>query len=758
MENDAAILYCPNDSCHSPNPLTHNFCQQCRTPLPKRYLWAVGDGLSSTSTGEILAERYLVISQSIVLDTKPGLLPQTPESENLQSIRPYLRLISYRLYVPQIYGMLTLTNGKSHQEVLLLEKPPLDTDDTAKEVQLGSELAHAWSSATSMRQLNWLWQIAYLWQPLASEGVVSSLLNRRLLRVEGSLVRLLELQQDANTPPELCQLGELWEQLLPQAKPAIAEFMTAICRFLIQGKINSGEQLVAVLDKALAEIGQSQISKIQIAAKSDTGPSRQRNEDACYPHSGNTITKPPQSTALAIVCDGIGGHEGGNVASNLAIETIQQQVQHLSNVTLDHIHPATLLEDLEQAAAVANDKISQINDNEHRQGRQRMGTTLVMALPIAHEMYIAHVGDSRAYWITRHGCYQVTLDDDVASREVRLGYTTYREAVQQGASGSLVQALGMSASSSLHPTTQRFILDEDCVFLLCSDGLSDFDRVEQYWDTEILPILNQQLDVLSVTENLIEIANNQNGHDNVTIALMYCQIQYGEPESTLSPSLAEPSGTLFTDLPFKTSQTTRNLKSAQTTQVITPRKSSKSLMILPLQLVSLIILIFAGVLLGHFLRVRLPWDKIFSGTTPSVTPVPSVTTTSNLENTAVVPGQLIKTKSEMELSRVTTSSTDVIAPAGSILEVIQIESPPTSASGDFRRVALRVCSVGKATASVPGNKLVKQGDEGKILLSKLNSSQYFTLKGKSTSQCTASNTLPIETQSAPPQPTAKPKL
>jgi len=64
-------------------------------------------------------------------------------------------------------------------------------------------------------------------------------------------------------------------------------------------------------------------------AHTDTGPSRQRNEDACYPPSGTSITKPSAQEALAIVCDGIGGHEGGNVASNLAIETIQQQVQKM---------------------------------------------------------------------------------------------------------------------------------------------------------------------------------------------------------------------------------------------------------------------------------------------------------------------------------------------------------------------------------------------------------------------------------------------
>jgi hypothetical protein len=153
-----------------------------------------------------------------------------------------------------------------------------------------------------------------------------------------------------------------------------------------------------------------------------------------------------------------------------------------------------------------------------------MGTTLVMARTAAHEMYITHVGDSRVYWVTRHNCHQVTLDDDLASREVRLGYALYRNAVQQPTAGSLVQALGMAPSATLHPTVQRFVLDEDCVFLLCSDGLSDYDRVEQYWQTEILPILNGRIDLPTAGSRLIEIANTQNGHDNATIALLYCKV------------------------------------------------------------------------------------------------------------------------------------------------------------------------------------------------------------------------------------------
>lgn len=748
MENDAPTLYCPNELCQAPNPLTHKFCLRCSTPLPKRFLWAVADGQSMANAGELLADRYLVINRGLLLDTKPAFLPQTPNVEYLQAIRSYLRLFAYRLHVPQVYGVLALADSNSGKEILLLEKPPLSgLESTAPlEVQLASELTTAWRSATSMRQLNWLWQIAHLWQPLSSEGVSCSLLNPDLVRVEGPLVRLLELRQDNKTSPGLPQLGEFWQQLQPDAKGAIAEFLSEICRSLIAKDIHSGEQLVAVIDRGLAQLGQQQTPVIKIATKSDTGPSRQRNEDACYPPSGSVISKPPLSTALAIVCDGIGGHEGGNVASNLAIETIQQELHDLTKTFSDHPDPTTLLVDLENAAAVANDKISQRNDNEHRQGRQRMGTTLVMALPIAHEMYITHVGDSRAYWITRHGCYQVTLDDDVASREVRLGYATYRDAVLQGASGSLVQALGMSASNSLHPTSQRFILDEDCIFLLCSDGLSDFDRVEQYWETEILPILTEKNNVSNVIDKLLEIANHQNGHDNVTIAVVHCQVKYSEPKSSLKTVLADLS-----TIPAATAAQSQRRKALtpeysqnQKTHVLSskPAKSPK----VPLQLIIVLLLFVGSGLVGYLWRQGLlPIPKI-----PQFSPIRNPTDAAPLPpivisgsqgssgNSNVNNGEVIQTNGETEFIKTSTPPTQAIAPKGSVLKIIL----NTQKKSQDPWVYLRVCSiVGKASpsnsqsTSVGKKPLLMPGEEVKILFSKFKSLNIPNAKPEVVSLC-----------------------
>ena len=136
------------------------------------------------------------------------------------------------------------------------------------------------------------------------------------------------------------------------------------------------------------------------------------------------ISCPPSSKTVAIVCDGIGGQDSGEEASQLAIKVLSQQLQNIP----ENGDPLTITTKLEEFACVANDAICDHNDNDERRGRKRMGTTLVMALAHLHQLYITHIGDSRAYWITPSRCYQVTVDDDIASRQVRLGYSLYYDA------------------------------------------------------------------------------------------------------------------------------------------------------------------------------------------------------------------------------------------------------------------------------------------------------------------------------------------
>jgi len=523
--DSVTTLQCQNLTCLSPNALTNRFCEKCGTPLVKRYLWMMGDWVRTYyHVGELIDNRYLVKQPQIVLDTKPAQAPQAPD-EPPSWISLYLKLLPFHLHIPQVYGYIPSPDERLNMDIWLLEYGIIPLDETGELIypELLPTLAEVWSQASDLRQIHWLWQMAKLWHPLQKKAVVSSLLNPSLTRVNNQLLQLLELSKDEATAPNLRDLGALWAGLMPTAAANIQDFLASLTQELESGDLDRPESLIAILDYALQHYGGGQERSYEIFTCTDTGPLREHNEDACYPPTNQAITLAHGQNPLAIVCDGIGGQEGGEIAAQLAIETLPREINRSPTTDIE-VYPESHSLVLEQAIRVTNDLISQRNDQESRQERQRMGTTLVMAFAQAEEMYAAHVGDSRIYWITPHSCHQVTVDDDLASREVKLGYLLYRDAIQYPNAGALVQALGMSSATNLHPTVQRLIIDQDCVFLLCSDGLSDYDRVEQYWDSEILPLLRGEKTVTAVGESLLQLANQKNGHDNSTIALVYCRV------------------------------------------------------------------------------------------------------------------------------------------------------------------------------------------------------------------------------------------
>ncbi len=522
MQATTVTLLCPNPNCKYPNSETHRFCQQCRTPLVKQYLWVEGQGIENYHVGDLLLNRFLVKSSKVLLDTRPE---QSIEAQIFDpaSVQPYLKLFPYCPHIPQPYCVLYLEEKQSHQEFLLLDQAPIGKCDLSTEENL--ELSHryaqplelAWKDASALRQINWLWQIAQLWQPLAEQEVSSSLLQPNLIRVEGSLVRLLELRQNQEVTPSLAELGQMWQQLLPTANNAIKSAVSWLCLQMVEKQIQRIDQLINILDEFLQQSAIAHKFTFTVAAQTDQGPTRQSNEDTYYFTDKETFSKLP----LTIVCDGMGGHAGGEVASSVAVEAI---AQHLQAVNVASENTTSLVIKLHEGIYKANDLINESNNQDHRRDYQRMGTTIVMALACPPKMYIANVGDSRAYLINRSGCYQVTTDDNMGCRLVRLGMSFYRDSFSHSNSAQLIQALGVSSSKVLHPRIRQFVIDEDCIFLLCSDGLSDNNRVEEYWETEILPVLAGEIDLTVASRRLIDLANHRNGHDNVTVSLVYCQV------------------------------------------------------------------------------------------------------------------------------------------------------------------------------------------------------------------------------------------
>ena len=524
----AAKIICQNPECQAPNLPSHNFCAHCRTAIPKVYLWTIGEDASSLKIGQTLANnRYVVVNNRVLLDTKPGWQPEVVDRVP-EYITPYLRLVGHRPHVPQVYGSISHNrSGRRTSTLWLLEKVPIYSEGLGAALagKVMPEIGESWKTAGSMRQLNWLWQIANLWDAMQVEGVSRTLLHPELLRVEGGLLRTIELMPNGDSPPKLAQLGKLWKSWQKNARIGIAQTLEKISTRLIAEDITTATQLIALLDEALRTVGQKQFLNCNYITLSHTGPTREQNEDACYPPSGDPLYQNTgYDLSLAIVCDGVGGHQGGEVASSLAIDTIRRRVENVLGKP-ENRYPDSITIQIENSTCVANDQISLRNDSENRQERERMGTTMVMSLIYGHEAYIAHIGDSRVYRIARTGCHQMTLDDDLATREVRLNGMLYREALGLSSSGSLFQALGMNSSTALHPNIRRSIVDEECIFLLCSDGVSDRDRVEQYWQTEILPVLEGKVDLATACQRLINMANTHNGHDNATVALVHCQVK-----------------------------------------------------------------------------------------------------------------------------------------------------------------------------------------------------------------------------------------
>ncbi len=561
------MINCPNPSCKTANPEAADACQVCQSVLPHYYLWGVGDLVASLKPGTLLNQRYLLKRDRTFLDTKPGVLPESlPEIPDF--LMPYLHLSTYPLHVPRPYSVLR-TPDKDY--VLMLESSALSMAEQPEVPTQLPRLINCWADAPPLRQLNWLWQIAHVWEAFSAQQVAATLLDSSLLRVDGSIVRLLELASplslstadggsaNAATQPTLVDLARSWQPLAESAHQAVRTFLEQLCKGLEHQQINA-EQLAEQLSSAMSVCGSEQQVAYGLSVNTDQGPTRKRNEDACFPESGTATKLTSEQTKgapqLLIVCDGIGGHQGGDVASKLAISTIRQQIEPVLSTERSQMSATELSLAIEAAICAANDEISAQNDQAQRQARDRMGTTLVLALVRGPEVYIAHLGDSRAYRISDRNCQQVTLDDDVASRQVRLGGSLYREVLVQPGSGSLIQALGMGPSQSLRPTVQQFMIDESCVFLLCSDGLSDSDRVEQFWQRELKPLVGKPSATAQAGLRLVDLANRYNGHDNVTVGLLSAQvvsasdrmvsgeISAGAVDKTAPPKKARPITTL----------------------------------------------------------------------------------------------------------------------------------------------------------------------------------------------------------------------
>jgi len=251
--------------------------------------------------------------------------------------------------------------------------------------------------------------------------------------------------------------------------------------------------------------------KIRYAAKTDVGMKRTHNEDYF------SLIEDEQ---VFLVCDGMGGHASGEVASKMAAETVGEFFQR-TRADEDATWPYKLDRSLSYienrlcvAIKLANLRISEASNRDLRY--KGMGTTVVSALVSGDKIYIAHVGDSRAYRVREGKIQQLTRDHSLLEdyKEAKPDMTPEEERAFPH-KNVITRALGMRDSVEVAIKTHPIASGD--VYVLCTDGLSGMVP-----DDSIAEIVTQSKSLERAVAELVDAANRNGGTDNVTTLLLQC--------------------------------------------------------------------------------------------------------------------------------------------------------------------------------------------------------------------------------------------
>ncbi len=241
---------------------------------------------------------------------------------------------------------------------------------------------------------------------------------------------------------------------------------------------------------------------MKVFAKSDVGKARDMNEDFYY------IANDEDSLKLYILADGMGGYNGGEIASRLAtssaksyIESNFNEIEHTKENIADLIKNA-----IEYANMVVYEKSKESEELEN------MGTTLEVCLIYNNKAFIGHIGDSRIYRIRKNIIRKLTQDHSYVQELVNDGTITKEEAVHHPKKNMLMKALGCTPFIEPDITIKGFLKDD--IIVICSDGLTNMIN-----EQEIYNIIVQ--DVTNSSTNLVNRANELGGYDNITVLVIY---------------------------------------------------------------------------------------------------------------------------------------------------------------------------------------------------------------------------------------------
>lgn len=235
---------------------------------------------------------------------------------------------------------------------------------------------------------------------------------------------------------------------------------------------------------------------MRIYSKIDIGKERSINQDAFF---AGEIS---ENVAFAVVCDGMGGANAGEIASQTAVKTISE---YIINSYRRKITIRDFLKILKNALISANITIYDMALKD--ESLRGMGTTAVVAVIKGNEVAIAHVGDSRIYLVNDE-ITQLTRDHSVVQTLIESGQITAEDAAVHPRKNVITRALGVEDDVAVD--TAELVLQDNETLLLCTDGLTNFVTTE-----DILKTFKEN-DIALVPEKLVELANEGGGGDNIT--------------------------------------------------------------------------------------------------------------------------------------------------------------------------------------------------------------------------------------------------
>ncbi|WP_342539750.1 Stp1/IreP family PP2C-type Ser/Thr phosphatase [Heyndrickxia sp. FSL K6-6286] len=235
--------------------------------------------------------------------------------------------------------------------------------------------------------------------------------------------------------------------------------------------------------------------------RTDKGKIRQRNED-----NGGIFTN-SAGDHLAIVADGMGGHNAGDVASKITVDLMYKnwtQAPKMTNAEMVEKYLHEIVTEINQSL------FEHANNNIECEG---MGTTLVAAAYTDDFVTIANIGDSRCYLFNEDGFKQITEDHSYVNELVKTGIISKEDAEHHPRKNVVLKALG--TEQSIEADVKTIIIEEGDYLLLCSDGLSD-----KLTEDQIKEILENENNIEEKAQILIDMANDHGGEDNITLVII----------------------------------------------------------------------------------------------------------------------------------------------------------------------------------------------------------------------------------------------